>query len=226
MTKTEIKKAYQAAKKAYEKRTGDKYTWVMNAKQQQLGTATIYTAYVCDYSCLLNNALQSLANFEKDWAEKMADYNKRARVEARKNELTPGWYFGRNDTFWEDIVNDTEKLEADKADELKHRQDRALEYKEHLDNGETYSKLLHDAIDETKAMIASPELQSFLEKIGVDGKALVITKEVDETIVKSARNIPGVVTTIATILAPYEIMKARTLVVDKAALAKIEEVYC
>ena len=44
--------------------------------------------------------------------------------------------------------------------------------------------------------------------------------------IKSARNIPGVVTTIATILSPYEIMKARTLIVDKAALAKIEEVYC
>ena len=30
----------------------------------------------------------------------------------------------------------------------------------------------------------------------------------------------------ATILSPYEILKARTLIVDKAALAKIEEVYC
>lgn len=44
--------------------------------------------------------------------------------------------------------------------------------------------------------------------------------------VKSARNLPGVVTTIATILSPYEVLKARSLVVDKAALAKIEEVYC
>ena len=67
---------------------------------------------------------------------------------------------------------------------------------------------------------------SFLETLGVDGKAMIITENVNENVVKSARNIPGVETTIATVLSPYEIMKARTLVVDKAALAKIEEVYC
>ena len=67
---------------------------------------------------------------------------------------------------------------------------------------------------------------SFLEKLGVDGKAMIITENVNENVVKSARNLPGVETTIATVLSPYEIMKARTLVVDKAALAKIEEVYC
>ena len=67
---------------------------------------------------------------------------------------------------------------------------------------------------------------SFLEKLGVNGQAMIVTENVDENVIKSARNIPGVVTTIATILSPYEIMKARTLVVDKAALAKIEEVYC
>ena len=67
---------------------------------------------------------------------------------------------------------------------------------------------------------------SFLEKLGVAGQAMIVTENVDENVVKSARNIPGVETTIATILSPYEIMKARALVVDKAALSKIEEVYC
>ena len=67
---------------------------------------------------------------------------------------------------------------------------------------------------------------SFLEKLGVEGKAMIITENVNENVIKSSRNIPGVETTIATILSPYEIMNARTLVVDKAALAKIEEVYC
>ena len=67
---------------------------------------------------------------------------------------------------------------------------------------------------------------SFLEKLGVTGQAMIVTENVDENVVKSARNIPGVETTIATILSPYEILKARTLIVDKAALAKIEEVYC
>ena len=55
---------------------------------------------------------------------------------------------------------------------------------------------------------------------------MIVTENVNENVVKSARNIPGVETTIATILSPYEIMKARALVVDKAALSKIEEVYC
>jgi len=65
----------------------------------------------------------------------------------------------------------------------------------------------------------------FLKKLGV-ANAMIITENVDANVVKSARNIPGVETTIATILSPYEVMKARALVVDKAALAKIEEVYC
>ncbi|MEG1632909.1 MAG: 50S ribosomal protein L4 [Oscillospiraceae bacterium] len=65
----------------------------------------------------------------------------------------------------------------------------------------------------------------FLAKIGVAGKAMVITENVNETVMKSARNIPGVVTTTATIISPYEILNNNTLVVDKAALRKIEEVF-
>ena len=38
-------------------------------------------------------------------------------------------------------------------------------------------------------------------------------------------NGPGVSSTIATILSPYMILTHRVLVVDKAALQKIEEVY-
>ena len=74
--------------------------------------------------------------------------------------------------------------------------------------------------------IKTKPMAEFLNKLGVAGQAMIVTENVDETVVKSARNIPGVVTTIATILSPYEVMKARSLIVDKAALAKIEEVYC
>ena len=74
--------------------------------------------------------------------------------------------------------------------------------------------------------IKTKSMQQFLTKLGVNCQAMIVTENVDEAVVKSARNIPGVVTTIATILSPYEVMKARALVVDKAALAKIEEVYC
>ena len=74
--------------------------------------------------------------------------------------------------------------------------------------------------------IKTKSMKEFLTKIGVNCQAMIVTENVDEVIVKSARNIPGIVTTIASILAPYEIMKARAMVIDKAALAKIEEVYC
>jgi large subunit ribosomal protein L4 len=73
--------------------------------------------------------------------------------------------------------------------------------------------------------IKTAPFKKFLDKIGVDGKALVITENVDEKVIKSARNIPGVTTTTATILSPYAILNNRVLVVDKAALQKIEEVF-
>ena len=73
--------------------------------------------------------------------------------------------------------------------------------------------------------IKTKAFQSFLNKIGVEGKALVVTENVDEKVVKSARNIAGVSTTIATILSPYQILTSGKMVVDKAALAKIEEVF-
>ena len=81
-------------------------------------------------------------------------------------------------------------------------------------------------IDDLKvAEIKTKTFVGFLEKINVTGKALVITKEVNEPVIKSARNIPGVKTTIATIISPYDILNAGKIVVDKAALEKIEEVF-
>ena len=73
--------------------------------------------------------------------------------------------------------------------------------------------------------IKTKAFAAFLTKIGVEGKALVVTESVDEKIIKSARNIEGVETTIATVLSPYMILTNGMMVVDKAALAKIEEVY-
>ena len=73
--------------------------------------------------------------------------------------------------------------------------------------------------------IKTKTFNAFLNKVGVECKALVVTENVDENVVKSARNICGVSTTIATILNPYQILTGGKMVVDKAALAKIEEVY-
>ena len=73
--------------------------------------------------------------------------------------------------------------------------------------------------------IKTKAFQSFLAKLGVEGKALVITENVDEVIVKSSRNIPGVTSTTATIISPYTVLNNRALIVDQAALKKIEEVF-
>ena len=70
----------------------------------------------------------------------------------------------------------------------------------------------------TKAMV------EFLAKVGAT-KTVIVTPEVNENVVKSARNIPGVITTTAKILSVYDIVNAKALVLDKAALAIIEEVF-
>ena len=72
--------------------------------------------------------------------------------------------------------------------------------------------------------IKTKTMKGLLNNLGAT-KSVVITPEVDDIIVKSARNISGVVTTTAKILSVYDIVNAKQLVIDKAALAIIEEVY-
>lgn len=73
--------------------------------------------------------------------------------------------------------------------------------------------------------IKTKVFKRFLEDVGVSGKALIVTPEVNENVILSARNLPGVKTTFATLLNTYDVMDAQTFVVDKAALPAIEEVY-
>ncbi len=72
--------------------------------------------------------------------------------------------------------------------------------------------------------IKTKTVKDFLNAIGAK-KTIMITPEVNENVVKSARNIPGVLTTTAKILSVYDIVNANQIVVDKAALAIIEEVF-
>ena len=72
--------------------------------------------------------------------------------------------------------------------------------------------------------IKTKTMQGFLDTVGAK-KAVIVTPEVNETVIKSARNIPGVVTTTAKILSVYDIVNAGKFIVDKAALAVIEEVF-
>ena len=81
-------------------------------------------------------------------------------------------------------------------------------------------------IDEIKMdSIKTKTFKTFLNAVGVDGKALVVTAQNDEIVVKSAANIPGILVTFANLINVYDILNAKKFVVDKAALAKIEEVF-
>jgi len=66
---------------------------------------------------------------------------------------------------------------------------------------------------------------SFLNTLGVEGKSYIITKDVKENVVKSARNLPGVTTAFAGAMSVYDIVNAGTVIVDKAALETIGEVF-
>ncbi len=56
-------------------------------------------------------------------------------------------------------------------------------------------------------------------------KALVVTKDKDEKVILSARNIPTVKTTMTNAINVYDILKYDSLVITKDAVAAIEEVY-
>ena len=73
--------------------------------------------------------------------------------------------------------------------------------------------------------IKTKDFRAFLNAVKADGKSLVVTPAKDEVIVKSARNIPGVVTSMANLINVYDILNAKYLVLDKEALAVIEEVF-
>ena len=81
-------------------------------------------------------------------------------------------------------------------------------------------------IDEIKMdEVKTKNFKGFLNAVGADKKVLVVTPEVNQNVVLSARNIPGCVTTFANLINVYDIVNANKLVVDKAAVAKIEEVF-
>ena len=73
--------------------------------------------------------------------------------------------------------------------------------------------------------IKTKDFRAFLNAIKADGKSMVVTPAKDEIVIKSARNIPGVEVAMANLINVYDILKAKYLVLDKEALAVIEEVF-
>lgn len=69
------------------------------------------------------------------------------------------------------------------------------------------------------------DMVKILENLKVDNKALVVTAEKNETVFKSARNIPGVKPLSVPGLNVYDLLAHQTLVITKDAVAKVEEVF-
>ena len=64
-----------------------------------------------------------------------------------------------------------------------------------------------------------------MKAVGSERKALIVLDTVDEKVIASARNIPGVKTAQVNTLNVYDILNADKFIVVKDAVAKIEEVY-
>ena len=71
----------------------------------------------------------------------------------------------------------------------------------------------------TKAVV------NMLKALGADKKALIVMPCVDEKLIASANNIPGVKTALVNTLNVYDILNYDKFIVAKDAVAKIEEVY-
>ena len=85
------------------------------------------------------------------------------------------------------------------------------------------SKLI--VVDELKFdEIKTKNFANVMSNLNVN-KGLVVLAENDANVVKSAKNIPTVNTTLVNTINVYDVMKANTVVLTKDAVAKIEEVY-
>ncbi|HIT58208.1 MAG TPA: 50S ribosomal protein L4 [Candidatus Faeciplasma pullistercoris] len=74
--------------------------------------------------------------------------------------------------------------------------------------------------------IKTKNVVEMLKALGAEGKALIVMPAVDENVIKSARNIPGVKTTLVSTLNVYDVLNCDKFIVVTDAVAKIEEVYC
>ena len=72
--------------------------------------------------------------------------------------------------------------------------------------------------------IKTKAVKAVLDNLKVE-KALIVTKDVDNVVVKSANNLPKVKTAATQTINVYDILKYDTMIVTKEAVATIEEVY-
>ncbi|RGF16504.1 50S ribosomal protein L4 [Blautia sp. AM22-22LB] len=102
-----------------------------------------------------------------------------------------------------------------------NKKERRIALKSALTTRVQENKLV--VLDELKLdAIKTKDMQNILNNLKVE-KAMVVTD--NENVIVSARNIPNVITASVGTLNVFDILKYNTVVLDKAAVAKVEEVY-
>lgn len=161
MTNAEIKKLYTKTKKALEKRIGKKYTWVMNARQQQLGTATVAVAYATDSVAGVASAREwangkAVADAIKTW--------KAFKKHADEEEATGGASW--NPRFWRDDFAKMGTLEEYAAEAQKRADEGLANAERFLAEHGTQAEILKHNHEYAQHLIESPEISAFLEAVG------------------------------------------------------------
>ena len=76
-------------------------------------------------------------------------------------------------------------------------------------------------LDEPK----TKEMAQILTALGVDSSALIVTKETEDNVVKSARNLPGIKTIPAGLLNVVDLLSYKMILMTEAAVRKAEEIW-
>jgi len=81
-------------------------------------------------------------------------------------------------------------------------------------------------LDELKFdSIKTKQMVNVLDSLKVDSSALIVLSDKNETVEKSARNIPGVKTAFVNTINVFDILKYDKFIITKDAVEKVEEVY-
>ena len=105
-----------------------------------------------------------------------------------------------------------------------NKKERALAIKSALsDKVLTSSLIVLDKMEATE--YKTKVVADMLTAVGAGKKALIVLDENNSFAVKSAANIPGVKTAQTNTINVYDIINADSLVITKAAVEKLEEVY-
>jgi len=76
-------------------------------------------------------------------------------------------------------------------------------------------------LDEPK----TKEMEQILTALGVDSSALIVTKEAEDNVVKSARNLPEIKTIPAGLLNVVDLLSYKMILMTEAAVRKAEEIW-